>query len=243
MTETMAAWAPRALSVFRMITGLMIIQHGMAKLIGFPAVPAFANLQPLSMIGAAGFLELIGGALLILGLLTQPVAFILAGEMAFAYFIAHAPKSFYPLVNGGTLRSPRIATAVRDPAGKVVRRIPAPVNGRLPISAELRSNIVHALYDVPISGTGAGAFAGFPLDVVRVGGKTGTAQAGLNPLHDTSWFASFAGQSSLLVDQNLKSLLCPLKLPPCNLLHGDRICLRVEEQEHSMIRPPDVFLG
>jgi putative oxidoreductase len=103
MIETMAAWAPRALSVLRIITGLMIIEHGMAKLIGFPAVPAFANLQPLSLIGAAGFIELIGGALLILGLLTQPVAFIVSGEMAFAYFIAHAPKSFYPLINGGTL--------------------------------------------------------------------------------------------------------------------------------------------
>jgi putative oxidoreductase len=103
MIETMAAWAPRALSVLRIITGLMIIEHGMAKLIGFPAVPAFANLQPLSLIGAAGFIELIGGALLILGLLTQPVAFIVSGEMAFAYFIAHGPKSFYPLINGGTL--------------------------------------------------------------------------------------------------------------------------------------------
>jgi putative oxidoreductase len=103
MTETIAAWSPRALSVFRIITGLMIIEHGMAKLLGFPSVPAFAKLQPFSLIGAAGFIELIGGALLILGLFTQPAAFILAGEMAFAYFIAHAPKSFYPLVNGGTL--------------------------------------------------------------------------------------------------------------------------------------------
>jgi putative oxidoreductase len=103
MMEKLAAWAPRALSVLRIVTGLMIIQHGMAKLIGFPAVPAFANLNPMSLIGAAGFIELIGGALLILGLFTQPAAFILSGEMAFAYFIAHAPKSFYPLVNGGTL--------------------------------------------------------------------------------------------------------------------------------------------
>jgi putative oxidoreductase len=103
MMESMTAWAPRALSVLRIITGLMIIQHGMAKLIGFPAVAAFANLNPLSLIGAAGFIELIGGALLIVGFLTQPVAFILSGEMAFAYFIAHAPKSFFPLINGGTL--------------------------------------------------------------------------------------------------------------------------------------------
>ena len=103
MNETMAAWTPRALSVLRIITGLLIIQHGMAKLIGFPAVAAFANLQPLSLLGAAGFIELIGGALLVLGLLTQPAAFILAGEMAVAYFMVHAPRSFFPLINGGTL--------------------------------------------------------------------------------------------------------------------------------------------
>ncbi|HZR85350.1 MAG TPA: DoxX family protein [Bradyrhizobium sp.] len=103
MTESLTAWAPRALSVLRIITGLMIIQHGMAKLIGFPAIPAFAKLDPFSLIGAAGFIELIGGALLILGFLTQPVAFIVSGEMAFAYFMVHAPKSFFPLINGGTL--------------------------------------------------------------------------------------------------------------------------------------------
>jgi putative oxidoreductase len=103
MYETIAAWTPRALSVLRIVTGLLIIQHGMGKIIGFPVFPAYANVQPFSLIGAAGFIELIGGALLILGLLTRPAAFILSGEMAFAYFIGHAPKSFYPLVNGGTL--------------------------------------------------------------------------------------------------------------------------------------------
>ena len=103
MTETLAAWTPRVLSILRIITGLLIIQHGMAKIIGFPALPAYANVQPFSLIGAAGFIELIGGALLILGLWTQPVAFILAGEMAFAYFIGHFPKGFLPLINGGTL--------------------------------------------------------------------------------------------------------------------------------------------
>jgi putative oxidoreductase len=103
MNEKIAAWTPRALSVLRIVTGLMIIQHGMGKLLGFPAFPAYANVQPLSLVGAAGFIELIGGALLILGLLTRPAAFILSGEMAFAYFMVHAPKSFYPLINGGTL--------------------------------------------------------------------------------------------------------------------------------------------
>ena len=103
MTEALAPWAPRALSVLRIITGLLIIQHGMAKLLGFPAFPAYANVQPMSLIGAAGFIELIGGALLILGLLTQPAAFIISGEMAVAYFMVHAPKGFFPLLNGGTL--------------------------------------------------------------------------------------------------------------------------------------------
>jgi putative oxidoreductase len=103
MTDTMAAWTPRALSVLRIMTGLLIIQHGLGKLIHFPPLPAYANVQPLSLLGAAGFIELIGGALLILGLFTQPAAFIVSGEMAVAYFMVHAPKSFYPLINGGTL--------------------------------------------------------------------------------------------------------------------------------------------
>jgi putative oxidoreductase len=103
MIEALAAWRPRALSVLRIVTGLMIIQHGMGKIVGFPAFPAYANVTPLSLLGAAGFIELIGGALLILGLLTRPAAFILSGEMAVAYFMVHAPKSFYPLINGGTL--------------------------------------------------------------------------------------------------------------------------------------------
>jgi putative oxidoreductase len=103
MNETLAAWTPRALSVLRIIMGLMIIQHGMAKILGFPAVASFANLSPFSLIGVAGLIELIGGALLIVGLLTRPVAFIISGEMAIAYFMAHAPKDFYPLINGGTL--------------------------------------------------------------------------------------------------------------------------------------------
>src|SRR4051812_3670627 len=103
MNDTLAAWTPRALSVLRIVTGLLIIQHGMGKLLGFPAFPNYANVQLMSLSGAAGVIELIGGALLILGLWTQPVAFILAGEMAFAYFIGHFPRGFRPLINGGTL--------------------------------------------------------------------------------------------------------------------------------------------
>jgi putative oxidoreductase len=109
MNETLAAYTPRALSVLRIVTGLLIIQHGMGKLLGFPALPAYANVQLMSLSGAAGVIELIGGALLILGLWTQPVAFILSGEMAFAYFIGHMFKAgiavpvFHPLNNLGTL--------------------------------------------------------------------------------------------------------------------------------------------
>ena len=103
MTVALAAWRPRVLSVLRVIAGLLIIQHGLGKIFHFPALPAYANVQPMSLLGAAGFIELIGGALLILGLLTQPAAFILSGEMAVAYFMVHAPKGFFPLINGGTL--------------------------------------------------------------------------------------------------------------------------------------------
>jgi putative oxidoreductase len=109
MTEALAAWGPRALSLLRIVTGLLIIQHGMGKLIGFPVVAMYATVKPLSLIGAAGFIELIGGALLIIGLWTRPVAFVLSGMMAFAYFMGHMFKGgvaapvFHPLLNGGTL--------------------------------------------------------------------------------------------------------------------------------------------
>lgn len=100
--------------------------------------------------------------------------------------------AYTALVNGGTLFSPRLAAAVMR-NGHVVRRIACPVRAHLPVSAAVRHDIVSALYDVPRWGTAAGAFAGFPLNKVHVGGKTGTAQVGTNTQHDTSWFASFAG--------------------------------------------------
>lgn len=100
----LARWQPTALSLFRFITGLLLFQYGVAKIFKFPVLPYFANTPPL--ITFAGALELVGGALLMLGLFTRPVAFILAGEMAFAYFIGHMYKSgspvFLPLLNGGT---------------------------------------------------------------------------------------------------------------------------------------------
>ena len=99
-----AKYQPAALSLFRFITGLLLFQYGVAKIFKFPVLPYFANIPPL--ITAAGAIELVGGALLLLGLFTRPVAFILAGQMAFAYFIGHMFKGadpvFLPLLNGGT---------------------------------------------------------------------------------------------------------------------------------------------
>jgi putative oxidoreductase len=83
--------------------GLILLQYGLAKLFGFPAVRMFEHLTWSSLFGVAGFFELIGGSLLILGLFTRPAAFILSGEMASAYFIEHFPRSFFPVQNGGDL--------------------------------------------------------------------------------------------------------------------------------------------
>jgi putative oxidoreductase len=93
-------WAPRVLSVLRIVAAILFFEHGTAKLLGFPATErAFPEF--LSLPWFAGALEVIGGPLLILGLFTRPVAFILSGQMAVAYWIAHAPQSVYPLLNNG----------------------------------------------------------------------------------------------------------------------------------------------
>ncbi len=100
------AWAPRALnilSILRIFTGLDLLQHGTGKILGFPVVPTFANVQIDSLAGAGGLIELIGGVLFTIGLFTRPVAFILSGFTAAAYFMAHASKGFYPVLNGGEL--------------------------------------------------------------------------------------------------------------------------------------------
>jgi putative oxidoreductase len=106
MDQTFSRYQPIVLSLFRFITGLLLLQYGIAKIFKFPAVPYFAKVELFSLIGAAGTLELILGALLLIGLFTRIVAFILAGEMAFAYFIGHMFKGetpvFLPLLNGGT---------------------------------------------------------------------------------------------------------------------------------------------
>ena len=93
-------WAPRVLSITRVVAALIFMEHGTQKLLGFPPSP---NPGPalFSLYGLAGSLEIVGGILLVLGLFTRPVAFILAGEMAFAYWMSHAPNSIYPILNRG----------------------------------------------------------------------------------------------------------------------------------------------
>lgn len=103
MDQFFARWQPLVLSLFRFIIGLLLFQYGVAKLFKFPPVPMFEKVELLSLYGAAGSLELILGALLMIGLLTRPVAFILSGEMAFAYFIGHFPRGFFPVANNGSL--------------------------------------------------------------------------------------------------------------------------------------------
>ncbi len=98
-----SAWAPRLLSILRIMTGLLFLQHGTAKLLKIPVIPMFANLSLTSLPGIAGILELVGGVLIILGLFTRSVAFVLSGLMAVAYFMAHAPRGFYPILNAGEL--------------------------------------------------------------------------------------------------------------------------------------------
>ena len=99
----LSSWAPRVLSVMRIVIGLLFIEHGTVKLFGFP-FPGPASLPPMLM--AAALIEVIGGALVAVGLFTRIAAFVCSGEMAFAYFMAHAPKGFFPIApagNGGEL--------------------------------------------------------------------------------------------------------------------------------------------
>jgi putative oxidoreductase len=100
---TIKVWTPRILGILRIIIGFLFLQHGTAKLLGLPHVAMFDGLQLFSLIGLAGILELVGGLLIMVGLLTRITAFILSGEMAFAYFMAHAPHGFLPILNNGEL--------------------------------------------------------------------------------------------------------------------------------------------
>jgi putative oxidoreductase len=97
-------WEPRMLSILRIMVGLLFMEHGLAKVLGFPLQPNHAPYALLTLNpGLQGMLELVGGLLLALGLFTRTVAFVLAGNMAVAYFMVHAPRGFFPLLNGGEL--------------------------------------------------------------------------------------------------------------------------------------------
>ena len=98
-----ATWSPRVQGILRIVTGFLFLQHGTAKLFGAPHVAMFDGLQLMSLMGLAGVLELAGGVLILLGLFTRPVAFILSGMMAVAYFMAHAPNGLLPILNQGEL--------------------------------------------------------------------------------------------------------------------------------------------
>jgi putative oxidoreductase len=96
-------WSPRLLSVLRIITGFLFMLHGAQKLLGFPAPMPGGGPPLMSLFGVSGILEFFGSLLILLGIFTRPVAFILAGEMAVGYFMAHAPQGFWPLLNKGEL--------------------------------------------------------------------------------------------------------------------------------------------
>ena len=99
---TPSPWAPRLLAIFRIVAGVMFISAGTMKLFNFPAMPpGMPRIELWSQMGIGGVLELVGGTLIVLGLLTRPTAFILSGMMAVAYFQFHQPQAFWPNSNGG----------------------------------------------------------------------------------------------------------------------------------------------
>ena len=100
---TLQRWSPQILSVLRIVAALLFVQHGCAKLLHVPYQAMFAHLPLMSVLGIQGVIELVGGGLLAIGLFSRPVAFILCGDMAVAFFMAHFPKNWLPILNGGDL--------------------------------------------------------------------------------------------------------------------------------------------
>lgn len=98
-----AKWSGHSLGLLRIVTGLLFLGHGVQKYLGFPVRAASGIVHPASLLGVAGAMEVVGGALIVIGLRTRPVAFVLSGMMAAAYFMMHFPKSYYPIANGGEL--------------------------------------------------------------------------------------------------------------------------------------------
>jgi putative oxidoreductase len=98
---TDSVWTARFYAVFRIVAGLLFLEHGMAKLFGWPHQASFDNLHAFQLLWFAGIIETVGGALVTVGLFTRVAAFIMSGEMAVAYFLRHEPRSFFPMLNGG----------------------------------------------------------------------------------------------------------------------------------------------
>jgi putative oxidoreductase len=94
-------WAPRLLAALRIMSALLFLAHGLIKVLGFPAGAPPGPQPLLSFFGIAGLIETVGGVLLLIGLFTRPVAFLMAGEMAVGYFTVHASQDFFPAINGG----------------------------------------------------------------------------------------------------------------------------------------------
>jgi putative oxidoreductase len=101
LDELCAAWAPRLLSLLRFIAALVILQYALTKLFGFPYFEGLSNQPAFTLYWFTGVIELVFGGLTLIGLFTRFATFVLSGEMAFAYFIDHAPHSFFPLLNEG----------------------------------------------------------------------------------------------------------------------------------------------
>lgn len=101
MTGTLDRLAPYLLGLLRIVTALLFIEHGTMKLFGFPAAMPGGAVNLFSLTGLAAVLEIVGGGLVLIGLFTRPVAFVLSGQMAFAYWMAHGPQSLFPILNGG----------------------------------------------------------------------------------------------------------------------------------------------
>ncbi len=94
-------WQPQALAILRIITGLLFMAHGLVKVFGWPEGAEPGQQQLATLMGVGGVLELVGGALIVIGLFTRPTAFVLSGMMAVAYWMFHAPSNFLPILNGG----------------------------------------------------------------------------------------------------------------------------------------------
>lgn len=102
IADTASTWAPRARSILRIAAGLLLLQHGTTKILGFPATE-MSGIPVSTMPGAAGVIELVGGILIIFGLFTRAAAFIVSGMTAVAYWMVHGPQNLFPMINGGEL--------------------------------------------------------------------------------------------------------------------------------------------